>query len=73
MTQEERILTHLQARGSITSMEAFEKYGTTRLSAVIYKLRKHGIAIDSNDESAKNRYGKIVYYTRYTLKGGAET
>lgn len=36
------ILKHLQAAGSITSMEAFNLYKVTRLSAIIFNLKKKG-------------------------------
>lgn len=42
MSQNETILTHLQAFGRITSLEAIKKYGITRLSARIYDLRDAG-------------------------------
>ena len=35
-TQKEVILEHLRKYGSITSMEAIEKYHITRLAAVIF-------------------------------------
>lgn len=42
VSQESVVLTHLDEHGSITSWEAWERYGMTRLSSVIHKLR-HGI------------------------------
>lgn len=42
MSQNDTILTHLQAFGRITSLEAIKKYGITRLSARIYDLREAG-------------------------------
>ena len=39
MAQKDRILEHLQKRGSITSLMAIELYGVTRLSAVIFDLK----------------------------------
>lgn len=67
VSQDERVLAHLSTRDGITSMEAFYLYGITRLSAVIYRLRKRGYNIAGRDEAATNRYGDIVYFTRYTL------
>ncbi len=37
------ILNHLKTFGRISSMEAFERYKATRLSAVIFNLRKKHI------------------------------
>ena len=60
-----RVLKYLQENDSISSMEAFELFGATRLSAIIFKLRKYYI-INQNCES-KNRYGEKVRFVRYKL------
>ena len=67
MTQEDRVLRHLQDFGSITSWDAIQEYGITRLSAVIFNLRKT-YDIKGTVVTAKNRYGEPVHYTRYTLE-----
>ena len=67
MTQNQKLLKHLQDRGGITSLEAFEIYGITRLSARIKNLRDEGHNIMSSWESAKNRDGVTVNFTRYIL------
>lgn len=66
--QQQRVLDYMREKGSITSMEAFQNLGTTRLSAVIFCLRKKGHDIRSATESFKNRYNENVWYSRYTLK-----
>lgn len=68
MTQEQRVLRHLKMFGSITSWEAIQEYGITRLSAKIYNLRNIGYDITNKTEHTKNRYGEKVAYARYTLK-----
>jgi len=68
MTQNEKILRHLQDFGSITTMEAFTEYGCTRLSARIKDLRDDGHEIRTTFESARNRYGDKVSYARYTMR-----
>lgn len=67
MTQKELVLRHLQDFGSITSMDAFNDYGITRLSAVIFDLRALGYNIESKNETRNNRYDKPTTYSRYTL------
>lgn len=67
-TQKELIITYLAAGNPLTSMKAFELFGITRLSGRIFELRKDGYAIDSETKSAKNRYGKIVSFTQYSLE-----
>lgn len=68
MTQNEKVLHHLRVNGGITSMEAFHKYGITRLAARISDLRCQGIKIANERRKAKNRDGKTVYFDRYVLK-----
>lgn len=66
-TQKDMVLAHLQAEGSITSMEAFMQYGISRLAVAVWRLRKEGWRIDSVTEYGVNRYGRKVPYTRYVL------
>lgn len=61
------ILKHLKVKGSITSMEAFQLYGATRLSAIIFVLRKRGYDITTQDEVCNDRYGHQCNYARYIL------
>lgn len=67
-SHKERVLHHLKTKGSITSWEAFEIYGITRLSAVIYDLKKDGHRITSTSQKLKNRYGNTVVFSRYKLQ-----
>ena len=67
MTQEQKILKHLCERGGITSMEAFQMYGITRLSARICDLRRQGVQISNQRQKARNRGGEVVYFDRYVL------
>lgn len=68
MTQNERILRHMRDHGGITSMEAYQEYGCTRLSARIKDLRDEGFNIKSIRETRKNRYDEKVSFSRYTLQ-----
>lgn len=61
------ILNHLQEKGSITSYEAIQKYGCTRLSQYIYLLRKNGYVIQNVNKTTTNRYGQKVTYSQYVL------
>jgi hypothetical protein len=64
------VLKHLQTYGTITSMEAINLFGATRLSAIIFNLRKKGYNIISVDKITKDRYGHTVPYSEYTLVQG---
>lgn len=65
--QQERVLSYMQTYGSISSLEAFKDLGVTRLSAVIFELKKKGVRIKSNTEFLKNRYGEPVHFSRYMV------
>lgn len=68
-TQKEAVLNHLKTQGSITSMEAINNYGATRLSAIIFDLRyKDGYMIETHMVAGKNRFGNSYEYAKYVLK-----
>ena len=66
-SQVDMIYEHLKAYGYITSWEAIKEYGCTRLSAVIYLLRKEGYKIISEKEQGINRFGRKVNWSKYIL------
>ena len=47
MTQTEKVLTHLDLRGSLTPLQAMDYYGIMRLAARIGDLRRDGHQIAS--------------------------
>lgn len=61
------VLEHLKKHGNITSMEAIEKYGNTRLASTINILRDMGYDITTVMCSGENRHGRTVRYGVYTL------
>jgi len=67
LTQEDRVLRHLQENGSITSWEAIREYGITRIHAKIFTLKQKGYDIKCEWCYAKNRYGEPVRYKKYKL------
>ena len=67
-TKTKLILEHLKRFKGITSMDAFALYGATRLSAIIFELRKKGYAIYNEDIHKKDRYGNHIHYVRYRLE-----
>lgn len=64
--QKQEVLRHIKRYGSITSMEAFEKYGITRLSAIIYILRRE-YEIVTIMRTSINRYGNEVNFAECRL------
>ena len=67
ITQENRILEHLQQCGSITSWEAIKEFGATRLSAIIFNLKEKGYLFNEEWVTATNRYGDSVSFKKYIL------
>lgn len=67
LTQKERVLRHLTDFGSITSLEAIKEYGITRLSAVIYNLKKDGYVLTDKTIKGKNRYGEPTHFKQYSF------
>ncbi len=66
-TQNDMILRHLRAFGSISPKEALELYGCMRLGARIFELKRQGFAIQTGKETARNRFGEKVTYARYYM------
>lgn len=70
MTQNERIIRHLNEYGSITPLEALSEYGIMRLASRISDLRtRSGYDIRREMVEGRNRYGEPTRYARYTLGG----
>lgn len=67
-SQKKKVLDYLKEHDSITSFEAFEKFKITRLSAVIFDLRKTGYTIKSIWRESKNADGRVTHYTAYALE-----
>lgn len=60
-----KILAHLKNHKTITSWEAFELFNVTRLSSIIYNLRKRGYDITDNWKEHQNQGGRKVRYVEY--------
>lgn len=71
-SQTQDVLDYMKENGGITSKEAFQRFGATRLSGLIWGLRKQGYEIDSVPKKVKTRYGKETQICVYTLKGKNE-
>lgn len=66
-TKKSKVLAHLQEHGTITSLEAIDLYGATRLSAIIYCLRNEGYNIKTEDMPFVDRFGQYTHYGKYIL------
>lgn len=69
-TQDEIILEYLQNnKKGITQLECTRTFGFTRLSAIIYRLRKLEYSIKSvREKGISKTTGRKVSYDRYILE-----
>lgn len=68
VSQVKLIAAHLIQYGSISSIEAIELFGCTRLSARISDLRKAGWPITTDIATGKNRYGHTSNFAVYRME-----
>jgi hypothetical protein len=61
MNQKQLVLIHLKKRKSITSWEAIQKYGITRLAAVICDLKGNHKIITTMQTAEGKRWAKYTY------------
>ena len=66
-TQMSSIREYLENGNSITSMQAYQMFGCTRLSAKIFDMRKSGMKIQTEMIDCVTRYGMKTQCARYTL------
>jgi len=64
--QTDMVLWHLKSFEHLTSFQAFKEYGITRLSAIIFTIRKDGYNITTKKESTTNRFNRNVEFGIYT-------
>ena len=68
MTKTQAVREHLNKFGAITSWEAIENYGETRLADIIYRMRKfENIPIKKEMIKFSDRFGNVGKYARYVL------
>ncbi len=68
MTQTQAVLDWLRTHASISSMEAIQNFGATRLSAIIFNLRKRGYNIETVMVDGRDRFGNQMKFARYYLR-----
>ena len=67
MTKIQQVKVHLVKKKSITSWQAITLYKATRLSAMIFSLKKIGWLFNTQSISSKDENGNPVTYAKYTL------
>ena len=63
------ILDYLKNNEYLTSMQAWEMWGVTRLAAIIHNLRRAGYNIETVRVETTTRFGESTNYARYYLRG----
>ena len=67
-SQKSEVLKFMKThKRGITSLQAIELFGATRLSDIIFRLRQEGYNIITEMVTAKNGYGHTVTFARYRL------
>lgn len=66
-SQHHFVVKRLASYGKITSMEAFQLYGITRLAAIIFVLRERGFPITTTMIERENRFGRMARFAEYKL------
>ena len=64
MNQYQRIVRHLEAFGSITSLEAMQEYGIMRLASRVSALKKSALPVRRELVRADNLFGEPTCYAR---------
>ena len=67
-TKTKQVLNHLNQYGTITSWQAIQQYGATRLSAIIFNLKKQGYNIHTITMEDTDRNGNTCQYAKYVLR-----
>jgi hypothetical protein len=67
VTKTSQVRKHLIEHRHITSWEAINLYGATRLSAIIFNLRRRGMNIYSQSKLTKDRNGNNCNFVKYVL------
>jgi hypothetical protein len=61
-------MDYFEKHNSITSLQAIQDLGNTRLAATVCDLRKKGHDIASTSVEVRNRYGGTTHVAKYILQ-----
>lgn len=64
-----KVLEYLIQNKSITQLQAWELFRASRLSSIIFNLKKYGYKIVSVPEAFVSDDGEKSYYVRYFYEG----
>lgn len=64
---EQRVFDYMVEFGSITTLQAFVDLGESRLSAMIFNLKKKGVHITDELKQVSNRFNEKRYIKEYRI------
>lgn len=64
-----KVLEYLQTNGSITQLQAWELFRASRLSSIVFNLKKYGYNIISKKVNFTDINGEKSHYVRYIYEG----
>ena len=64
---QQRVFDYMVEFGSITTLQAFVDLGESRLSAMIFELKKKGVHITDERKTVKNRWGESRSIKEYRI------
>ena len=62
-----QILDALRAGQKLTSLDAWLRFGTSRLAALVFQLRAAGWTIDSEDIVVETAHGHKAHISQYSM------
>lgn len=67
-SQLDRILAVLESGGTLTSLDALEDFGCSRLASRITDLKRKGYPVASRMVTRRNRYGRLCRVAEYYME-----
>jgi len=67
LTKTKMVKNHLERGETITSLDAIQLYGATRLSSIIFNLRQRGLDIATLPTTITDRFGNSTTFAKYRL------
>ncbi len=64
---QQRVFDYMVEFGSISTLQAFNDLGESRLSAMIFELKKKGVVIIDERKEVKNRWGESRWIKEYKI------
>lgn len=67
-TVKSKVVEHFRRGGSLTAGDAWQLYGTSRLGAIVFRLKREGIAIRTEMIEVVCADGRTAHVAEYRLR-----